>query len=191
MFGSVGSGRSARPRRWSGLDEALAGRTRHHVMARRGPAGPDRRRELPGDELVPGPATVVTRGVEIAAPAEAAWAWLVSSGRSSRADCLIASGTDVRGGWREVVRGLALTTVRSEPHRHLVLYAPSWRAVLSVHLEARGPDACRLVARSRSPRGGPADRLPAGQLDPVTLLTARPVLTEIKREAEAAHLANA
>jgi hypothetical protein len=51
---------------------------------RRDQAGTER--WLPGDELVPGPADTTTRALDIDAPPEAVWAWLVQI------------GTD-RGGW--------------------------------------------------------------------------------------------
>ena len=38
-------------------------------------------RVLPGDELVPGPAEQTTLAVDVEAPAEAAWAWLVQIGK--------------------------------------------------------------------------------------------------------------
>jgi hypothetical protein len=43
-------------------------------------------RELPGDELVPEPTAIETRGITIAAPPEAVWPWLVQMGYG-------------RGGW--------------------------------------------------------------------------------------------
>jgi hypothetical protein len=40
----------------------------------------ERRRGLPGDDLVPGPTLVETRGITIDAPPEAVWPWLVQMG---------------------------------------------------------------------------------------------------------------
>ena len=103
---------------------------------------------LPGDELVPEPATVTTRAVDIAAPAEDVWPWLVQLGQDRAgmysydwlenlsglhihsADRIhpewqqLAVGDRVRlvpTGWGPLPSGLALPVARIEPGRSLVL----------------------------------------------------------------------
>jgi hypothetical protein len=103
---------------------------------------------LPGDELVPEPATITTRAVDIAAPAEDVWPWLVQLGQDRaglysydwlenafglhicNADRIhpewqhLETGDRVRlipAGWPPLPAGLALPVARIEPGRSLVL----------------------------------------------------------------------
>ncbi|HLM49750.1 MAG TPA: hypothetical protein VK279_04320, partial [Solirubrobacteraceae bacterium] len=50
-------------------------------MARWGASEADLRRPLPGDELVPDPASESTRAVTIDAPPEAVWPWIAQLGQ--------------------------------------------------------------------------------------------------------------
>jgi hypothetical protein len=104
--------------------------------------------ELPGDELVPGKATVTTRAVSIDAPAGEVWRWLVQIGQDRGGmysyDWLeniaglhihstgeireewqhLAPGDQVRlvpKGWLRLPEGLALPVARVEPGRAIVL----------------------------------------------------------------------
>ncbi len=104
--------------------------------------------ELPGDELVPGPADVTTRGVTVDAPAEDVWPWLVQLGQDrgglysyDRLENLVGlhihsadeirrewqhltEGDEVRlvpRGWFGLADGLALAVARVEEGRSVVL----------------------------------------------------------------------
>jgi len=93
---------------------AVAGLARAARRAQNWGATEDEQRaELPGDELVPGRATVTTRAVSIDAPAEEVWRWLVQIGQD-------------RGGlysydWLENILGLRVHSARhvTEEWQHL------------------------------------------------------------------------
>jgi hypothetical protein len=83
--------------------------------------------------------------------------------------------------------GLALKVAAIVAGESLVLYEEPWSAVWSFHVHARGPNRCRLLSRSRSPRTRGVSRLAGELLDPVTLLMTRKMLRGIKARAEWAH----
>ncbi len=103
---------------------------------------------LPGDELVTGPAEVITRGVTVAAPATEVWPWLVQIGQGRGGmysyDWLenlfglrVHSAAEIRGEWQQLAvgdrvqliprgwlgmkEGFALPVARVEPGRSIVL----------------------------------------------------------------------
>ena len=98
----------------------------------------------------------------------------------------------VRKGWLGMKIGYSLPVAAIEEGRAIILrQAPPehpWNAVWSFTIEPEGPDACRLVSRSRSERrsgfAGLTDTVLAGLLDPVTALMTRQMLLGIKRRAE-------
>jgi hypothetical protein len=59
---------------------ALAAWSRHRLRDW-GSTSAERAQTLPGDELIPDPADVITRAVNIHAPAETVWQWLVQFGQ--------------------------------------------------------------------------------------------------------------
>jgi hypothetical protein len=117
-------------------------------LANWGSSGTERASVLPGDELVPGPATVTTLATTVDAAPEDVWRWLVQIGqdrggmysydwlenlfglRIHSADRVreewqhLAPGDQVRlvrKGWLGLKEGLALPVARVEPGRALVL----------------------------------------------------------------------
>ncbi len=97
-------------------------------------------RELPGDELVPEPEAVDTRGITIEAPASAVWPWLVQMGYGragwysyDRLDMRGRSADEINPEWQSLAVGDLLPTdpgggfvVRAlEPERSLVAFIDS------------------------------------------------------------------
>ena len=168
-------------------------------------------RRLPGDEFVPDPAVVVTRAVTVNAPASEVWRWLVQIGQNrggmysyDSVENLLGleiHSTDeirpewqelhvgdevrlVRRGWFGAAEGLALPVVRLDEGESLVLMEQPWHAVWSFHVHSRGPDRCRLISRSRSPRARGITRMIGELFDPVTFVMTRKMLLGIKARAE-------
>jgi hypothetical protein len=171
---------------------------------------------LPGDEFVPEPATVITRAVTVEAPAEEVWRWLVQIGQGRggmysyealenalgldihNADEIrpewqhLAVGDEVRlvrRGWLGMREGLSLGVGRIEPGRSIVLLEEPWHAVWSFHIRPHGPQRCRLISRSRSPRSRGVARLTGELLDPITMVMTRKMLLGIKARAQRSALA--
>ena len=167
---------------------------------------------LPGDELVPEPAVVVTRAVTVEAPAERVWPWLVQIGQDRGGmysyewlenlfGLDIHNADEIRPEWQHLAPGdavwlvppgvlgladgLALTVDLVVPARSLVLRVGGpWHAVWSFHLRPYGSTRCRLISRSRSPRAYGLARVGAELFDPITLLMTRKMLLGIKARAE-------
>lgn len=116
-------------------------------MRRWGIDAAERARPLPGDDLVPAPTTVETRGITIEAAPEDVWPWLVQMGYGragwysyDQLDQLGRSADEIVPEWQTIALGDTMPThpdggfsVRVlEPGRALVLYvdaamAESWR----------------------------------------------------------------
>lgn len=168
---------------------------------------------LPGDELVPEPADVVTRAVTVDAPAARVWPWLVQLGQGRggmysyewlenlfgldmrNAEQIreewqhLAPGDEVRlvpRGRLGLPEGYALTVAEVIEGRSIVLRVEPWHAVWSFHVVPHGPQRCRLISRSRSPRGSRLVWLADQAMDPVTLVMTRRMLLGIKERAERA-----
>lgn len=169
------------------------------------------RAELPGDECVPDPATVITRAVTVEAPANEVWQWLVQIGQNRggmysyqgienllgldihNADRIqpewqqLSEGDQiwlVRPGWLGIAGGLALTVFEVVEGRSIVLFEKPWHAVWSFHIHPLSASRCRLISRSRAPRGHGFARLAGELVDPVTLVMTRKMLLGIKARAE-------
>lgn len=186
------------------------------VLARRvlrdwGATKSEQRLELPGDDLVPDPATVVTRAVSVDAPAGHVWPWLVQMGQDKAGlysyQCLenlfgldIHNADRIHPEWQQLqvgdpvrlvppgrfglAEGLSLTVAQIVPERALVLFVAPWHAVWSFHLRPRSPYSCRLISRSRGPLEHGVRRLPGELLDPVTAVMTRRMLLGLKERAE-------
>lgn len=182
-----------------------------------GATGPECRAVLPGDEFVPEPAVVITRAVTVEAPAAEVWRWLMQIGQDRggmysyerlenaigldihNADEIrpewqhLAVGDEVRlvrRGWLGIPEGLALKVGRIEPGRSIVLLEEPWHAVWSFHIRPHGPQRCRLISRSRSPRSRGVARLTGELLDPITMVMTRKMLLGIKARAQRSRLAS-
>ena len=101
-------------------------------------------RRLPGDELVPDPAAVDTRGITIEAPPSTVWPWLVQMGYGragwysyDRLDMRGRSADAINPAWQELEVGDLLPTDRRggfvvkvlEPERALVVHIDSATAM--------------------------------------------------------------
>jgi hypothetical protein len=134
---------------------------------------------LPGDELVPDPATSTTRAISIDAPPAAVWPWLVQIGSDRGGwytyDALerlagvpVHNTTEIRDEWQHLAvgdrvqlappgwlgtPGMVLPVVRVDEGRALVLRQQPpdspWDGVWSFHLRPAG-GSTRLLIRSRS-----------------------------------------
>lgn len=150
--------------------------------------------KLAGDDLIPDPAAMVTRGVTVQAPAGEVWKWLVQIGQGRGGmysyDWLenliglrIHSSevvhdewqglqvgdriTLIRPGWLGLAEGYSLPVVRIDQGRAIVLGMDPWKAVWSFHVLEEADDRCRLLSRSREsvvPGFGPGLARTAGQL---------------------------
>jgi hypothetical protein len=194
-----------RPSRGAGLASALiatylvVGRP---LMLHWGATCEELRAELPGDELVPEPATQSTRAVTIDAPVEAVWPWLAQIGQDragfysyeqleNLAGCDMHNAERVHPEWQSREPGelvplhprTGLPVARFEPGRVLAL--EGWGAfVLAPH----GSDATRLIARGRVRRGLGA-LANALLMEIPHFLMERKMLLGIKERAERSHTA--
>lgn len=132
--------------------------------------------KLPGDDLIPDPAAIVTRAVTVQAPASEVWRWLVQVGqgrggmysydrlenliglRIHSADMIRDEWQDlqvgdqirlIRPGWLGLAEGYSLPVVRVDRGRAIVLRMDPWEAVWSFHVVEEGDNRCRLLSRSR------------------------------------------
>lgn len=123
-------------------------------------------RGLPGDELVPEPSEIETRGITIDAPPSRVWPWLVQMGFGragwysyDRVDITGRSADRVVPEWQSVSAGDTMPThpgggftVKTiEPDRVLVLYldneiVQSWTARAEEHPEGNGKAPANLAA---------------------------------------------
>ncbi len=91
-------------------------------------------------------------------------------------------------GWMGMKAGVSLPVALVDPPRSLVLREQPpefpWDAVWSFHVLEDGPQRVRLVSRGRSARRGPAARVAAAAMDPVTLVMTRRMLLGIRDRAE-------
>ncbi|MGL6279304.1 MAG: SRPBCC family protein [Gaiella sp.] len=157
-------------------------------------------RVLPGDDLVSAPPVVVTRAIEIGAPPEAVWPWLVQIGQGRAGfyshawlenllGCAITNADRIEPEWQQLAPGDEVAmhpsapplVVRAvAPPRHLVLGEPevfSWAFVL----EPTGAGT-RLVVRSRGSFGLPAVLAPL--LQPAHGVMERSMLRGLRARAE-------
>ena len=192
---------------------ALAAATTRAVLRNWGATKLEARTVLPGDDLVPEPAEVITRAVTVEAPAARVWPWLVQIGQDRggmysydwlenlfglgihSTDVIreewqhLAAGDEVRlipPGRFGLPNGYALRVERVEEGRSIVLRVEPWHAVWSFHVLPHGPQRCRLVSRSRAPRITGLPWVMDQVLDPVTFVMTRRMLLGIKARAEAA-----
>jgi len=159
----------------------------------------ERKRPLPGDELVPDPAIDLTWSVTVDAPPEEVWPWLAQIGQDrggfysyawleNLAGCRLRNADRVHPEWqyREVGErvmlhpaiGLELAYV--QPNRALVL--DGWGSFV---LEPIDDDRTRLISRSRVPRGWTAVSY-ALFLEIPHFVMQRKMLLGIRERAEAA-----
>jgi hypothetical protein len=158
------------------------------------------RAPLPGDELVPDPATQSTRAVSIDAPVEAVWPWLAQIGQDragfysyerleNLAGCEMRNADEIHPEWQSRELGetvwlhprTGLPVARFEPNRVLAL--EGWGAFV---LEPHGRDRTRLIARGRVRRGA-ASLANALMMEVPHFLMERKMLLGIKERAERAH----
>lgn len=123
-------------------------------------------RALPGDELIPDPASQSTRAVTIDAPVAGVWPWLAQLGQDrggfysytwleNLAGCRMRNADSIHPEWQHRAVGdtvllhpaSGLTVTRFEPGRMLAL--EGWGAFV---VEPAGEGHTRLLARARTPR---------------------------------------
>jgi hypothetical protein len=160
----------------------------------------DLHRPLPGDELVPAPATQSTRAVTIEAPPEAVWPWLAQIGQDRAgfysyewlenfAGCKMHNADEIHPEWQSREPG---DTVYLHPLSGLpvavfesgrVFALENWGAFV---LEQHGPGDTRLIARGRTTRGLGA-LANALLMEIPHFVMERKMLLGIKERAERAH----
>lgn len=123
---------------------------------------------LPGDELIPDPADVVTRAVTVSAPPGVTWRCAAEAGAALGGIVLPANG-------RPLHRSVVLW-------RHLPI--TPWDGICALHVVPHGSHRCRLIARSRIARGSRLRWLVNQLLDPVALVATRRLLLDVKLRAE-------
>jgi hypothetical protein len=152
---------------------------------------------LPGDELDPDPRVRQTRAVQVAAAAHAVWPWIAQIGQDrggfysytwleNLAGCRMHNADRIHPEWQQRSAGeivllhpaSGLKVMGFEPGHALVLEG-GWSLVV----EPDGPDACRLIARSRVP-GGIAGAVYGLLLELPHFVMERRMLLEVKRHAE-------
>jgi hypothetical protein len=152
---------------------------------------------LPGDELDPDPRARQTRAVQVAAPARAVWPWIAQLGQDrggfysytwleNLAGCRMRNADRVHPEWQQRAAGetvllhpaSGLKVMRFEPGHALVLEG-GW----TLAVEPDGPARCRLIARSRVPRGA-VGAVYGLLLELPHFVMERRMLLEIKRRAE-------
>ncbi len=129
------------------------------------------RADLPGDELVPEPGVSMTRAVTVDAPAEAVWPWLAQIGQDrggfysytwleNLAGCDMHNADRVHDEWqnRSVGDGILLHPLNAVKlarfdHNHTFAFVGGWSLNLVPIDDGR---RCRVIARSRIPRGLPS-----------------------------------
>jgi hypothetical protein len=171
---------------------------------------------MPGDGEVPGPQFAVTRGVTIAAPAEAVWPWIVQIGYHRAgwyaydlfdnddipsAEAILPEFQHLEIGQVIGEEGLAVREL--EPGRHLVLafHHPKTEWVMKQGVWPRFGH-CSMCLQLTPLRDGERTRLvyrvrlsapPLGRavmlalFEPADFLASRKMLTGIKRRAETHH----
>jgi hypothetical protein len=159
----------------------------------------ERRRTLPGDELVPEPRIQITHAVTISAPVERVWPWLAQIGQDrggfysyewleNLAGCEMRNADRIHPEWQQrqvgelvplhpATPGLAVTIF--EPRR--VIGLEGWGIFL---VEPAGSETTRLIARGRIPSGLSCLAYEA-LLDVPHFVMQRKMLLEIKARAEA------
>lgn len=169
-------------------------------MMRWGATEAERRAPMPGDDLVPHPATTCTRAITVDAPVEAVWPWLAQIGQDrggfysyewleNLAGCRMRNADRVHPEWQrraigEVVKlhwAFGYPVAAFEPGRALVLRGCNW----TFAVEKRDAQQTRVVMRGRQARGwGAAYDVLLIELP--HFLMERRMLLGIKRQAERA-----
>ena len=164
-----------------------------------GATSEETRKALPGDEMVPNPASQSTRAVTVDAPLEAVWPWVAQVGQDragfysyewleNLAGCRMHNADHVRPEWQERRVGetvylhhlYGLPVARFEPNRVLAL--KGWGAFV---VEPLGRERTRLVARGWTARG-PAMLFYILLIEIPHFVMERKMLLGIKRRAERA-----
>jgi hypothetical protein len=175
-------------------------------LRRWGTAGDERTRRLPGEELVPGPAASLTQAVDIAAPPEEVWPWLVQLGQDKAgfysyawlenlAGAGVTNADHVDPVWQGTREGdllwlhprIALDVQRLDPQRLLVAGRRGMPGGLGFQwifvLTARGSGS-RLLVRERYAVPGSLPRLVAHLATAGSAVMSRRMLRGIRDRAE-------
>ncbi len=169
-------------------------------MLRWGATDEERRKPLPGDELVPDPATTSTRAITVNAPVGAVWPWLAQIGQDrggfysyawleNLAGCHMKNADRVHPEWQQREVGdlvklhpaVGCPVAAFEPNRALAL--KGWGAFVVEPLDA---EHTRVILRSRTPRGWPAV-FGVLLIEAPHFVMERKMLLGIKRRAEQAY----
>lgn len=162
----------------------------------------ERRRALPGDELVPEPGLIVTHAITIDAPAEAVWPWVAQIGQDrggfysyewleNLAGCEIRNADRVHPEWQQRQIGEPVPLFPGTPGLPVTVFEPGralglegWGLLL---VEPAGAGRSRLIVRGRIARGA-ATAFYLTLLEIPHFVMERQMLLGIKRRAEAAAL---
>lgn len=161
----------------------------------------ERRRSLPGDELVPDPEIVIDHGVTIEAPPESVWPWLAQIGQDrggfysyewleNLAGCKMRNAERIHPEWQRRAVGDPVVLHPAAPGVPVTIFQPGraiglegWGVFL---VEPVADDArTRLIARGRIPRGA-ASAFYRTLLEIPHFVMQRKMLLDIKQRAEEA-----
>jgi len=161
---------------------------------------------LPGDDLLPQPDLVTTRAINIEAPVDLVWPWLVQMGpgragaytydwienllglNMHSADVIIPELQQLSVGdaWQLGSRGPVLRLARLDPERAMVVRSDDGNWVWAFVLES-GPQTTRLISRNRIAMPGarwPQRAVARYAMEPGSLVMERKMLLGIKTRAE-------
>jgi hypothetical protein len=183
----------------------------HCWRTRLGTTPDERRRTLPGDELLPNPDWSYNHAITIDAPRAAVWPWLLQLGQGrggfysyegleNLVGCDIHNVTEIRPELQQLRIGDVIRTHRSgygprvtilQPERALVLGGPAdangSQATWGFHLLDAGKGRTRLLERghSRMGKGLLAKGFGPYVLDPIGFVMSKKMLRTIKQLVEA------
>jgi hypothetical protein len=166
----------------------------------------EKRRPLPGDDILESVADQTTRAITIDAPPDAIWPWLLQMGPRPRAGVYTydwlerAFGLDIENSDRimpehqhldpgdewELNKSTSIVVRDVQPDRAIVLQWEPARSTWAFVLQPDG-DHTRLISRNRLPYTGPAFWPMALVMEPGSLVMERKMLLGIKERAEHLH----
>lgn len=165
-----------------------------------GSTAEERRRFLPGDEIVPQPGIEITQALTIAAPPAAVWPWLAQIGQDrggfysyewleNLAGCEMRNANRIHPEWQQRELGEPVMLHPAAPGLPVTVFEPGHAIGLEgwgvFAVEPDGSGGTRLIARGRIPRGRPTIAYRA-LIEIPHFVMQRRMLLGIRQRAEAA-----